>query len=549
MFSSFRATTTIFLTSYKNTHIINLSFHSSSDAYIKCVENCSRNRSLMMGNTLHSRLIINGLARLSHVSSKLITMYVECGVLRLARQVFDEMPKSNYPRWIVLIGAYAKCGFYRQALEIFREMLAEGVKPNNYVLPSALKACGHLVEWRRGHEIHCLILRSSFEWDVYVNSALIDMYSKCEFVGKARKVFDNMIETDVVALNSVVAGYVHIGLVKEALSLVENVKGMGLRPNVVTWNTLIAGFSQAGDSLMVDELFQVMRVNRIEPDVVSWTSIISGFVKNFRNNEAFVTFRKMLDSGCFPNTNTISSLLSACANVANVTWGKEIHGFALMVGFEQDIYVQSALIDMYAKCGCIFQASALFQKMSKRNTPTWNSMIFGYANHGYCIEAIELFKRMETEEAEKLDHLSVTAVLTACSHGGMMELGRNLFESMQEKYEIKPRLEHYACMVDLLGRAGKLTEAYDLIETMPIEPDLFVWGALLGACRQHDNIELAEVAAKHLSQLEPQGAGTSLLSNLYAGAGSWGNAARLKKLMKKKNKLKSFPACSWIEAA
>ncbi|XP_021720811.1 pentatricopeptide repeat-containing protein At5g59600-like [Chenopodium quinoa] len=546
MFPIFRLT--IFLTSYNRTHFINRSLQTSSDSYIKCIENYTLNRSSMSGKALHAHLIINGLANLSHIASKLIAMYVECRELGIAHQVFDEMPECNYRRWIALIGAYAKCGFYRQALDFLCEMVAEGVKPNNFVLPSALKACGHLLERRTGEEIHGFSLRRSFHNDVFVGSALIDMYSKCGFVDKARKVFDNMIEKDLVALNAMVAGYVHVGLVKEALSFVENVQVMKLRPNVVTWNTLIAGFSQAGDSLMVDELFQVMRDNKIEPDVVSWTSIISGLVKNFKNDEAFVTFQKMMDSGCFPNTNTVSTLLSACANVANVSRGKEIHGFALGVELERDIYVQSALIDMYAKCGCISQASTLFHNMTRRNTPTWNSMIFGYANHGYCKEAIELFKRMEIEDAGKLSHLTFTAVLTACSHGGMIDLGRSLYESMQENYNIKPRLEHYACMVDLLGRAGKLTEAYDLINAMPIQPDLFVWGALLGACRQHGNIELAEVAAKHLSELEPKGSGTSLLSNLYAGAGSWGNAARLKKLMKKKRS-KNFPGCSWIEAA
>lgn len=537
----------IFLISHRRIHIINRSFQTSSDAYIRCIENFAQDRSLLLGKTLHAHLVVNGLAHSTHFASKLIAMYVECGELSIARQLFDKIPKSNYRRWIVLIGAYAKCGFYRQSLDLMRDMQEEGIRPNNYVLPSALKACGHLFEWRTSKEVHALILRSSFEYDVFVSSALIDMYSRCGFIENARRVFNSMIEKDLVALNAMIAGYVQAGSVEEALCLVENVQSKGLRPNVVTWNTLIAGFSQAGDGLMVDKLFRLMRINGIEPDVVSWTSIISGLVKNFQNNEAFLTFRKMLDSGCCPTANTISSLLSACANVASITHGKEIHGFALVIGIEQDIYVRSALIDMYAKCGCIFQASILFQKMTRRNTPTWNSMIFGYANHNYCNEALELFNRMEQEEAEKIDHLTFTAVLTACTHGGMIELGKNLFKLMQERYSIKPRVEHYACMVDLLGRAGKITEAYEFIKAMPIEPDLFVWGAFLGACRQHGNIELAEVAAKRLSELEPQGAGPRLLSNLYAGAGNWANVARLKKL-KRKTRSKSFPGCSWVEA-
>ncbi|XP_074295061.1 pentatricopeptide repeat-containing protein At5g59600-like [Silene latifolia] len=531
----------------KATYITNRFFETSSEAYLTYVEKCGHTRSLRLGQTIHARLVVNGLVGKTHFASKLVAMYVECSELGIARKLFDEMPQSNYRRWIVLIGAYAKCGFYREALDFLWEMSAEGVKANNYVLPSALKACGHLSEWRTGKEIHGLILRNSFEDDAYVCSALVDMYSKCGFVEKARRVFNSMVKKDLVTVNALVSGYVHLGLLKEALNLVKDAQLTGLRPNVVTWNTLLAGFSQAGDDSMVDELFELMRVSGIEPDVVSWTSIISGLVKNFRNNEAFVTFLKMLDSGCFPTTNTISSLLSACANVGNVTWGKEIHGFAMRNGLDEDVYVKSALIDMYAKCGSIYQASTLFHKMSKRNTPTWNSMIFGYANHGYCNEAIELFKRMEIEEKEKLDHLTFTAVLTACSHGGMVEVGKNVFKSMEEKYAIKARLEHYACLVDLVGRAGRLMEAYDIIiKEMPMEPDLFVWGAFLGACRQHDNVELAEVAAKRLAELEPQGAGPSLLSGLYAGKGSWGNVARLKKRIKKeKKKLKSLPGCSW----
>lgn len=430
---------------------------------------------------------------------------------------------------------------------VFCEMQREGISPNQFVIPSILKACGHLSDRQTGEKIHGLILKNSFGSDAFVISALIDMYSKCGRVEKARKVFDSMVEKDLVALNAMVSGYAHHGLTREAMELVEKVRLLGVKPNVVTWNTLIAGFSQAGDEVAVSDHFQLMCVNGVEPDVVSWTSVISGFVQNFRNDKAFDTFKLFLGYGFCPSSATISSILPACATLADLKRGKEIHGYALVIGVEEDVYVRSALVDMYAKCGFISEARTLFHTMSERNTVTWNSMIFGYANHGYCSEAIKLFHQMD-DEGEKLDHLTFTATLTACSHAGMIELGQTLFHSMQEKYGIKPRLEHHACTVDLLGRAGKLTEAYELIKTMPMEPDLFVWGALLGACRNHGNIDLAEIAAKHLFQLEPQSAGNSLLlSNLYANAGSWGNAARLKKIMKRR-KVRKFPGCSWIEA-
>lgn len=432
---------------------------------------------------------------------------------------------------------------------MFREMQGQGLRPNKFVIPSILKACGHVLDRKSGEKVHGVVLKCSFESDAFVNSALIDMYSKCGQVEKARRVYDGMVEKDLVALNAMVSGYAQHGFAKEGLDLVKKMQALGVKPNVVTWNSLIAGFSQKGDQVMVSELFSLMYSNEVEPDVVSWTSVISGFVQNFRNDEAFAMFRKLLDHGFYPTSATISSLLPACATAANVKCGKEIHGYALVIGVENDIFVRSALVDMYSKCGFIAEAGNLFYQMSAKNTVTWNSMIFGYANHGHCNEAIELFNQMEKEDGKKLDHLTFTAVLTACSHAGMVEFGERLFHLMQEKYRIMPRLEHYACMVDLLGRAGKLAEAYDMIKGMPIEPDLFVWGALLGACRNYGNVDLAEVAAEHLSELEPDSVGNNLLlSSLYADGGSWGNVVRLKRIMKKR-KLRKFPGCSWIEAS
>lgn len=523
------------------------SFQSSSDGYTELIKIYGRDRALLSGKALHARLITNGLAPRTHLASKLIAFYAECRQLSDARKVFDSIPQQNIRRWIVLIGAYAHHGFHHEAMSVFRKMQGQGLEPNKFVLPSALKACGHLSDRQTGVKIHTVILKYEFESDEFVNSALIDMYSKCGEVAKARRVFDRMVEKDLVSMNTMVSGYVQLGFVKEALDLVEKMRLVGVKPNVVTWNTLIAGFSQANDEVMVAELFQFMEDAGVKPDVVSWTSIISGFVQNFRNNEAFGSFKKMLDLGMCPSSATISSILPACATVADLARGKEIHGYAVVIGVEEDIFVCSALIDMYAKCGLIHEAKTLFDHMPERNTVTWNSMIFGYANHGYSIEGIELFNRM-VDHGKKPDHITFTAALTACCHGGMIGLGEHLFAFMQKKYGIQPRLEHYACLVDLLGRGGKVLEAYHLIWTMPIEPDLYVWGALLGACRHHGHVDLAEIAVKRLAELEPESAGSSLLiSNLYAEAGNWGNSSRVKRAMRKR-KLRKFPGCSWIGA-
>ncbi|CAI9301213.1 unnamed protein product [Lactuca saligna] len=518
---------------------------SPSDWYVKIIETYASNRALQLGKRLHAHLIINGLARSTHVASKLISFYTECRQICDARKLFDEIPKRNTRRWIVLVGTYARHSFHQEAMGVFCEMQREGLEPNKFVIPSVLKACGHLLDRQTGEKLHAVVVKQEFESDPFVISALIDMYSKCGKINKARKVFDVMVEIDLVAMNTMVAGYVQHRLVNEALILVEKTQSIGVIPNLVTWNTLIAGFSQANDDSNVAKLFQSMKESGIPPDVVSWTSVLSGFVQNLRNQEAFDLFKKMLATGMHPTSATISSLLPACANLTDSAHGKEIHAYSIVMGIEKDIFVSSALIDMYSKCGFIYESKTLFHNMPERNTITWNSMIFGFANHGDCDEAIRLFNQM-VDQKVKLDHLTFTGVLTACSQCGMIELGKKLFLIMQEKFKIEPRLEHYACMVHLFGQEGKLKEAYELIHEMGIEADVYVWGALLGACKLHGDVGLAEVAAKRVAELEPESAGSSLvLSNMYADAGSWGYAARVKRMMKKM-KMKKVPGSSWI---
>nr|POF00059.1 pentatricopeptide repeat-containing protein [Quercus suber] len=280
--------------------IIYRSFQTSPDAYTKHIEMYAQDRALHSGKKLHAHLITTGFARLTHFAAKLIALYTVCGELSHARKLFDKIPTTNIHRWIALIGAYARCGFYQEALGVFREMQGQGLRPNN---------------------------------------ALIDMYSKCGQVEKAWRVYDGMVEKDLVALNAMVSGYAQHGFAKEALDLVKKMQALGVKPNVVTWNSLIAGFSQKGDQVMVSELFSLMYSNGVEPDVVSWTSVISGFVQNFRNDEAFAMFRKLLDHGFYPTSATVSSLLPACATAANVKCGKEIHGYALVIGVENDIFL------------------------------------------------------------------------------------------------------------------------------------------------------------------------------------------------------------------
>lgn len=392
-----------------------------------------------------------------------------------------------------------------------------------------------------------MIVRSLLGSDPFVASALIDLNYKCGKLEVARKVFDTMCERDLVVWNSMVSGYAHFQLADHALVLAIKMQYFGLKPDLITWNALITGYSQSGNDEMALELFRSMQIEGIEPDVFSWTSIISGFVQNFDYERAFGMFREMVVlAGVHPSSVTISSILPACANVMDLRRGSEIHCFALVTGVEEDLFVRSSLVDMYAKCGHIFEGEKVFVNMRERNTVSFNSMIFGYSNHGCCEKAIQLFNQMEADGV-KPDHLTFTAVFSACSHGGMVELGKNLFGLMQEEYGIEPRLEHYACIVDLLGRAGKTNEAYEFIQRMPVKPDSFVWGALLGACRKHGNAEVAGFAALHLAELEPDSSGSRVvLSSVLVDAGRWGDALIIEKSMRKQ-KLNRYLGCSWVQ--
>ncbi|KAM1167404.1 hypothetical protein PS1_029644 [Malus domestica] len=266
----------------QSNRIIHRPFQSTPGFYPNLIETYARDRQLHSGRALHAHLITNGLAGLTRFASKLIALYVSCGQVVHARKLFDKIPQTNIRRWFALIGACARCGFYQQAMCLFCEMQREGLRPNKIVIPSVLKACGHLSDVKTGGKLHAVVLLFSFEFDAFVSSALVDMYSKNGSVEKAHRVFYMIAEKDLVALNAMVSGFA---------------QHEGIKPNLITWNGLVTGFSQKGDEAMASNLFTLMRYNGIEPDVVSWTSVISGFVQNFQNDKAFRTFKQMLGHG------------------------------------------------------------------------------------------------------------------------------------------------------------------------------------------------------------------------------------------------------------
>jgi pentatricopeptide repeat protein len=368
-------------------------------------------------------------------------------------------------------------------------------------------------------------------------NAMIAGFGQNGLVDEALKLFKEMPERSVASWNAMIAGCSQNGLVTEALKLFQNMP----QRNVLSWTAMISGFAQSG---LVDEALKVFK-EMPQRNVVSWNAITAGFAQNGHSEEALNVFQQMQLAGVEPNSKTFASILPAYANLGALEQGTEIHEKIIRSGLQNDVIVVNALIDMYAKCGSVCKARELFDNMHQQDVVSWTAMIGGYAMHGCSKEALKLFEQM-TCSGMSPNHVTLVCVLSACSHTGLVNEGYQYFNCMSE-YHIKPTMDHYSCMVDLLGRAGLLDEAHNFIIKMPIKPDAAVWSSLLGACRIHNNIELGEWVAERLLELDSEDAAPYLLlSNIYAAEGRWDDIGKIRKMMKDRD-IKKTPGCSWIE--
>eukprot|EP01018_Ginkgo_biloba_P001468 Gb_24929 [translate_table: standard] len=575
--------------------------YTGSATYDSLLQGCLDNKSLPEGKLVHAHIIQTGFKFQSNsLENKLVSTYAKCGSLVDARRAFNQMPKRNIVSWTVMIAAYARQGHGQEALTLFYEMQRTGIRPDRIAYASVLSACANLAFLEQGKEIHEAIITSGLQCDVLVGNALVDMYAKCGCLEVARHEFDKMPQRDVVSWNAMIAGYAQNGLIDEAFKLFQEMpeqnvvswtamvagyaqkgnieKALELfqkmpERNVVSWNAMIAGYAQNGHVDEALKLFQTMPEKNVvswnamitlyahngyvdealklfqqmpRRDVISWNAMIAGYAQNGYDEEALKFFEQMQLTGMEPNSKTFASVLPACANLAALEKGKEIHEEIIRCGFQSDVFVGSALVDMYAKCGSVENARNLFDKMPRRNVVSWTAMIAGYAMHGCGKEALKLFEQMQ-QSGINPNPVTLVGVLSACCHAGLVNEGRQYFDYMSQYYHITPAMEHYGCMVDLLGRAGHLDEAQDFINKMPIKPDATMLGCLLGACRSHNNIELGERVAECLFELDPKSPTPYvLLSNMYARAGRWNDTEKVRTMMKERI-VKKQPGCSWIE--
>eukprot|EP01018_Ginkgo_biloba_P017192 Gb_07106 [translate_table: standard] len=542
---------------------------ADSSTYDSLLHVCVNKKALPEGKLVHAHIIQTGFKPKIYLGNRLVTIYAKCGSLVDARRVLDEMPELNVVSWTLMISAYAKHGYSKQALTLFYQMRLTGIQPNEFTFISVLPACADLSNLEHGKGVHEGIIVSGSQFNLFLASALVGMYVKCGSIEDARKVFDKMSERNVVVWNAMIAGYAQNGHVDEALKLFQKMperdvvtwtsmiagytqngqvdeamelfKEMPER-DLVSWNTMIAGYAQNGQIDEAVKLFQDMP----EPDAVSWNTVITAYTTHGQGQEALTLYYQMQQTDIQPTQFTFTSVLSACANLAALEQGREIHEDIIRCGFQFEVSVGNALLHMYAKCGSINEARNMFDQMSRRDIVSWNAMIAGYAMHGFGKEAIQLFEQMKHCNTTP-DHVTFLGVLSACCHAGLVDDGWQCFDSMSRDYHITPAVEHYCCMVDLLGRAGLLKEAQDLIYKMPVKPDAALWGSLLGACRIHNNIELGEHVAELLFELDPQNtAPYVLLSNIYAATGRWDAIENVRKMMRDRGVTKK-PGCSWIE--
>ncbi|CAI0553422.1 unnamed protein product [Linum tenue] len=498
--------------------------------------------SAYLARTVHAHAVASGFNLRGPILNRLIDIYCKSGRLRHARLLFDEIPHPDIVARTTMVTAYSATGnvnlarevfggtpkgmrdtvFYNAmitahshdndgnaAIRLFCEMQRDGFRPDNFTFTSVISAVGLVAESEKHcQQLHCVVVKSGTGFVTSVLNALVSAYSKCAKLDDARLVFNKMRVKDLVSWNAMLSSYVNSGRMNEA-----------------------------------KEIFQEMP----EKNLLTWAVMIAGLAQNGLGEESLKLFNLMKLQGFQPCDYAFAGAITSCAALGSLKSGRQLHSQLIRLGFECSLSAGNALITMYGRCGVVGDARNLFLTMSFVDSVSWNAMIAALGQHGHGVQAVELFEEM-LKEGILPDRITFLTVLSACSHAGLVEEGHRYFDAMHDIYGITPGEDHYARMVDLLCRAGKFSDANDMIGKMPFQPGPQIWEAFLAGCRNHGNMELGIQAAERLFEMIPQNDGTYiLLSNMYAAKGLWDNVSRVRKLMRDQG-VKKEPACSWVEA-
>ncbi|XP_049392596.1 putative pentatricopeptide repeat-containing protein At5g52630 [Solanum stenotomum] len=532
---------------------------------------------IVEGKKIHGYLVKLGYGSDPFSSNALVDMYAKGGDLKDAITAFEGIVVPDIVSWNAIIAGCVLHECQWQAIDMLNQMRRSGIWPNMFTLSSALKACAALELPELGKGLHSLLIKKDVILDPFVSVGLIDMYCKCNLTKDARLIYDLMPGKDLIALNAMISGYSQNDADDACLDLFTQTFTQGIGFDQTTLLAILnsaAGLQAASickqvhalsvksgflcDTFVINSLVdsygkctQLDDAARIfyecpTLDLPSFTSLITAYALLGQGEEAMKLYLKLQDMDLKPDSFVCSSLLNACANLSAYEQGKQIHAHVLKFGFMSDVFAGNSLVNMYAKCGSIEDASCAFHEVPKKGIVSWSAMIGGLAQHGHAKQALHLFGEMLKDDVSP-NHITLVSVLYACNHAGLVAEAKKYFETMKDSFRIEPTQEHYACMIDVLGRAGKLDDAIELVNKMPFEANASVWGALLGAARIHKNVEVGKHAAEMLFSLEPEKSGTHvLLANIYASVGLWGDVAKVRRFMKN-SRVKKEPGMSWIE--
>ncbi|CAN4126452.1 unnamed protein product [Withania somnifera] len=552
-------------------------FAPNGYTYVAALSACTSLQAERTGKELHGSMYKAKERMNSFVSNCLVNFYGKCGLLKSARLVFYGILEPNSVTWASLISCNFHCGEYQEGLNVFVLALRRGVIVNEFFCGSVLGASAAIKSLQLGMQIHGLVVKCSFGMDQFVVTGLINFYAKCDRLELAYQAFDEADAPELHAWTALIGGCVQLGSGREAIEIFCKLLSSGLKPSERTFSSVLGAFADVKElrvgkqihcriaklgfdsfsfvcNALLDfysksdlfeeslKLFQEMK----EHDVVSWNTLIAGCVSAGQYEEAVRFLREMLLEGFEPSLYTYSSILSIFGDLPAIEWGKQTHCRVLKSRFDSNVVVDSALVDMYAKCGRLSYARRIFDILPAKNLISWNTMVVGYAQHGFGKEALEIYAMMQSSGV-KPNAITFLGVLSACGHVGLLDEGLHHFTSMTKVHGIIPRTDHLACIVSLFARKGKTKEAYGCIKSFPTEPDKVVWRCLLSGCKANRDFILGKYAAEKILDIDPDDTSAYIvLSNIYAELQMWDETAKIRKMIKEKA-LKKETGHSWIE--
>ncbi|KAA8550610.1 hypothetical protein F0562_002294 [Nyssa sinensis] len=499
---------------------------------------------------VHAFMIISGVFGHGTSNGQLVASYARIGDIGLARRVFDKLPKRGIEVWNAMIIAYSRMDRPVEVISLFHQMNLEGARPDSSTFTVAIKACTSLLDLEMGEKIHSLAIERGYEYDVFVGSSVLNLYAKYGKMDEAMCVFDKMPRRDLVSWTTMITGFAQNGRASEAVDTYQRMRKERMEGDGVVMVGLIQACAKLGDTKMGLAVHGYMIRTGLPMDVVVQTSLVDMYAKSGHVELASRVFRKM----SYRNVISWGVLISGYAQngfAGNalellVEMQRSIHGLVMRRLLDFDQVLGTAVIDMYSKCGALPTARALFDHISYRDSVSWNTMIASYGIHGHGKEALSLFLQM-METDLKPDHATFASLLSAFSHSGLVEEGQYWFNVMVNEFMIQPAEKHYACMVDLLARGGRVKEACEMIDSITIEPGLAVWVALLSGCHYHGKLLVGELVAKKVIELNPDDPGIYILvSNFFAAARKWDEVAGVRKVMRKTG-MKKVPGYSVVE--